>query len=220
MTTEIDICNLSLGSIGVSTYLPDGDGTIAGSTATSTAALLFKRILPQSRDLLLREHFWQFARQYASLTQLSDGTGKEWADEWGFSYTYPTNCLRVRRLVDDVGDTSPLPWKWVVRNDGGTKVILTDYDEDEAVIEFTARQTTALDANYMDLPPESWRQALVHLLGMQARPTLAKVVRGGPTQADDADLYTYWLGAAIKDDANESEERDDPSSSFERARTL
>lgn len=216
MADEIEICNLTLIAIGVTTYLPtDGDGTIAGTTATSTAANLFKKLYPHDLNLLLRSHFWQFARGYAGLTQLSDGTGKDWVDEWRFSYTYPADCLRVRRFVNDLSDKSPLPYKFVIRNDGGTKVILSDYDEADAVIEYTQR----LDDTDVALFIEPFKQALIHLMAMHARPALAKQNDKARDQVNDADLYRFWWGEAVADDSNESEERDDPDPSMIRERT-
>jgi len=93
MATETEIVNLALGRIGVSIALTDLD------TDTSAEAQAAQRIFDQDRDAVLRDFPWPFATTYAEPT-LAYGTSEDAANaDWQFAYRYPSNAMKVRRVL-------------------------------------------------------------------------------------------------------------------------
>lgn len=87
-TTKTHICNLALRHIGVSRRLTDVD---TDGTANALACLDFYEDALQD---VLRAHRWPFATKYALMFWLEDSP----TSEWGYSYMYPADCLKIRRL--------------------------------------------------------------------------------------------------------------------------
>src|ERR1051325_9173215 len=105
MATKTHIVNLALLRIGVSQRVSDVD------TEQTTEALSAKLIFDDERDFVLRDFSWPFARKYATPV-LIDGTVDAPANgDWIFAYTYPNDCLFVRRVMNCQGRqaTSPPP---------------------------------------------------------------------------------------------------------------
>lgn len=158
--TEITIANMALARISVPRPLTDaGDGLIASCTDGNAEQRLCELWYPQVRDQLLEAFPWTFARGYVDLVLNDDGTGEEWEYEWNYAYTYPADCLKVRRFVNDLGSglygywheqpgrfgqmgSWTEAWRYVIRDHDGTRVILTDVESGDATIEYTKKITT------------------------------------------------------------------------------
>jgi len=211
---EISICNMALTNIRVSRQLATGDGTIAGTADTSTYATILQLWYPKARDLLVSMYDWAFCRAYVALVEASDGTGKLWINEWDHSYTYPASCAKVRRFVDDLGEKNPMPWKFVVRNDGAVKVLLSDVDTASANVEYTLEQA----ATDVDLFPIGFDVCLSYLLAGFILPTLSKATGKEKHKLDLSDMANHWFGEAVRQDAAEEVARDDPDSDYQTDR--
>lgn len=160
--SEIVLCNGALSRIGSGQQLTSSDGTLANCVETTQAAYKACSLwFETTRDRLLEMHPWPFARKYATLTLNDSGSGEAWEYEWDNAYTYPSDCLKIRRFVNDFGAVwgyagsayyygGPVPlvgwigspqWRYVVRHHAGAKVILTDVATGDADLEYTFQNT-------------------------------------------------------------------------------
>jgi len=185
MTTEVQLCNLALSQLGVTEQIASvGTGTLAEVTATGLKVDLCNQWYAYSRDEFLKAYPWRFARKFATLALADDGTGEIWRFEWANAYTYPTDCLQLRRFVNDLGGGSwgygepynasefagaDLSWRYVVRVHDGDKVILTDVSEVDADMEYTEKVT---DLDRWDGNPSAVT-SLMWLLGHRLAPGLS-----------------------------------------------
>lgn len=94
MATDVDIANMVCGRLGTR-------ATIADLSENSTEAREINRWYETVRDDLLGTIDWTFNRVSAALS--SSGTAP---DRWGYSYAYPSDCLKLWRL--DFGSG----WSW------------------------------------------------------------------------------------------------------------
>jgi hypothetical protein len=158
--TEVLICNMSLSRIGVSEQIVSAGGTIAGASTSSVAQEQCLLWYDRCRDRVLEAAPWTFARGFVLLVEADDGDGEIWEDTWDFAYTYPADCVTVRRFVDDVNrgygyadygygyqDSTrgiDRSWRFVIRQHASAKVIMTDVTGTNANIEYTKRVTDVL----------------------------------------------------------------------------
>lgn len=137
MTSEVAICNLALGRIGI-------DKTIASLTEQSKEARNCARFYEHCRDLTLSDGVWPFAVKTVALALLSN-TGK--LGGWGYQYQKPSDALRILELTteDEVTQTASAytdccgPWlpyrgsglyafRMALAADGNTQVILSNLE--------------------------------------------------------------------------------------------
>lgn len=125
MSSEVEICNMGLGYVGVAREI---DALDEGSTESDQC----QRYYTQTRDATLRDFAWPFANKVQALALVAEDPN----DDWSFAYRYPTDCLKALRLV--TGDrvaTAPPPFE--IGHDDAGKLIYTD--QAEAVLKFTRR---------------------------------------------------------------------------------
>lgn len=117
-TTDVDVCNLSLASLGLDPISSLSDTTQEARTCNSFYSLM--------RDNYLTEHDWSFAEKILELTEidpLPDGY-----EQFDYGYEYPSDCLKARAIVD--GETK-LEWPFIIQNrviagPANEKFLLTD----------------------------------------------------------------------------------------------
>jgi hypothetical protein len=87
--TEIEIANAALSYLGQDAILSFGD--------ECKAARLCKQWYPVSRDTLLREYVWNFAKVSAEAAEIADPNGIPGALRAHFPhiFAYPVDCLRL-----------------------------------------------------------------------------------------------------------------------------
>ena len=85
--SEVQICNLAL--------LKFGSTTIASLTEDTKEGISCNVIYPLMRDLMLYSYPWNFAMERADISAELLTTP---AFQWDYSYTLPTDCLRVWQL--------------------------------------------------------------------------------------------------------------------------
>lgn len=83
LNSEVQICNSALVKIGVTNL-------IGALTEETEEAVACNQLYEQVRDEVTRDHFWNFAVTFASLT--ADAVAPSWG--YAHSYTLPTDCLR------------------------------------------------------------------------------------------------------------------------------
>lgn len=124
--TEIQVCQRALGMVGVTTQL--SGTTVASLGAGSNDAeqqvvLWYQPVL----DAMLRAAPWGFATMGVALTQDETASTQTWADQWGFTYTYPAAAYIVFGILNR-GRLDPAIKFKVGLNDSGDKVIFCDMD--------------------------------------------------------------------------------------------
>lgn len=122
MTTSIDITNRAIAQIG-------GRAQITSFTDGSAEGLYAGLLYAPLRDFMLREGDYDFSILPATLT-LSGAVGLPWV----FSYSYPSNGIRVRSLIPTVyNPLDPRPIEYNVVSGGGSKFIFTKESASSAI---------------------------------------------------------------------------------------
>ena len=200
MTSKTEICNLALSHLGHSKEIGNVD------TEASAWASACRRFYDIARDTAQRDFDWPFATKIASLGLLEE----EPNDEWNYSYQYPSDCIKVRRILSGIRlDTrdSQIPYK-IANGDTG-RIIFSD--QATAQIEYTVKITN----------PGHWSEdftlALSYRLAMFIAP---RVTRGDPFNLRQAAETEYMkiLSDALANAFNEEQQDKQPESEFIRAR--
>lgn len=160
MASEVEICNMALSHIGVGEEIQDL------ATESSEEARACRRFYEPARDELLRSFPWPFATKWADLGLVASAP-TESGEEWGFKYRYPSDCLKLRRIVTGARqDTqeSVIPFK--VARDASGLLIYTD--QEDAEVEYTFREE---DPGRF---PYDFALALSYRLGAYLAPRLSK----------------------------------------------
>jgi hypothetical protein len=91
MTSVVAIANMALSRIGNSQRINALD---EASIQAEQCALFYET----SRDMVLRDYPWGFATSFASLAQLAISDDPS----YGYTYALPSDCLKVRGIVNPV----------------------------------------------------------------------------------------------------------------------
>ncbi len=118
MASETDLLNDALGQIGVSPITAIDDGSINANYC--------KRFYPALRDALTRSHHWNWALKRIELAQ--DAIAPLFG--YAYSYTLPSDCLKVVEFNGANTDTTTLPLniffkiegRNLLTNDGTVKI--------------------------------------------------------------------------------------------------
>lgn len=203
MSSELDICNMALGHLGVSTKIQN---LAAERSKEAQACRLFYE---PTRDEVLRDFDWSFARRREALSKVADDPNTD----WNYSYRKPAGALAVRSLPNDAGIRVDTPASRVVFEEGSdTTGELIFADQTDAEVTYTYRETVA-----EKFPPD-FVSALSLLLAARIGPQVA-----GGDQFKLADraylLYTRFIQKAQANAANENGRLDpDPDAEMIRIR--
>jgi hypothetical protein len=88
--SETGICNMALGRIGEKRI-----NDFTNSDEAGTPAIQCRLHYNQTRDALIRSHWWRFARSRATLSQNAEYTADTTTFEWDFAYDLPNDYLRM-----------------------------------------------------------------------------------------------------------------------------
>lgn len=204
MASKVDIFNMALGHLAVTT-------TVASPTENTKERKTLDRYYDIALEAVLRDRDWPFATRYKNPALVTDFTAEDDAtNEWGYAYRYPTDCLKVRRIMGNEGRTSPnkIPFR-IVSDDNG-RLIYTD--QEDAKIEYTVRI-----ADPVRFPPD-FIIALSLRLAAYGAPGLT---RGDQTKLGQRalELYIAEMGIAAANSMNEEQvDRNEPDSEFIRER--
>lgn len=195
MDSVIDICNIGLSHIRARSI----NSLEESSTEAQQCALHFDGL----RDSVLRAVDWQFAKKAVALTLKF-----EQPLEWRYAYQYPTDCLKLRRVVGDYFFKDQTAYglrnRFAYANDslrpdveapfeleniGGEKVIVTDEPEAYGIYTKKISDPAIFDPLFT--------QALAWLVAA----TLAIPVIGGDygrkVREDSLGMYRSMLDSAI-----------------------
>ena len=196
MSSDVEICNLALASIGIGQEISSLD-------EPSQEAAKCKLFFANCRDRILADFDWPFARQYYTLGLVAEDPNADWS----YSYRYPATCLRARSIVGATRkDTSRIPFS--LGSDASGKLIYTD--EPEAVLRMTAAIT---DAELFD---PLFVSAFAWLLGSRLATGLA---RDSKIAAEAYRMYLMDIASARAGAQNESGQDEAPDAESIRARS-
>ena len=123
-TKDTEICNMALGRIHANTI-----DSIEDNTDTQVEAIQCRLIYSQTRDALIRSHWWRMARARATLSQNADYTADPTTFEWTFAYDLPKNFMRMKKPWEDTvpGNLElklsyALEGKQLLSNEGSMKI--------------------------------------------------------------------------------------------------
>tara|TARA_R110002096_G_scaffold58166_2_gene146820 strand:- start:1351 stop:1941 length:591 start_codon:yes stop_codon:yes gene_type:complete len=195
MASEVQIAKLALQHIGDRFDISD-------LTESTPEAEQVNLIFVDTRDALLRQHPWNFAKKYATPAALTATV----PGNWDYAYIYPTDAVRVLGVIDPLETGVAIKFE-VARNENNAKVILTD--QVDAEFYYTAKIT---DSTQFD--PE-FTMALSYKLAAK----LAMPLTGERAIAGDMDtLATNTINSAWETDSNEGIEEDLPEAPWIQAR--
>lgn len=120
MATEVSICNTALSYLG-------SVSTISALTDQTNEAAICDLHFDNTRNALLEEHDWAFARSQATLVE----DGGDAPSGWTYVYTLPADCVSPRAIYTD---TDPIDFDLVY--DGTNTLLVTD--EEDAILIYTA----------------------------------------------------------------------------------
>lgn len=189
MSSVVQICNMALARIGVSSFI----SSLSEATNEARMCSLFYEPM---RDFALRDGLWNFARKQQALADA--GTPPE---QWAYKYALPDDFLKARFIwmpgTPVLPGTYEVPGQTIfvteqrvrfeIANDGGQKVLYTNQPEAELVYTARVEDVTLYDPIFVS--------ALAYLLASEiamplaVQPSLAK-------QALDAYRVTASMAAA------------------------
>lgn len=140
MASVVEICNAALGNIGV-------QQTIASLDEKSKEASACKRFYEQARNELLRARNWPFATRFVqlALVETFDGT-----QAWDYSYRYPADCEKVRRVIpSNIGVDEDFRSPFIVLSDDSGKLIYSNIDLAKAEITFRITNPSLFDSLFV-----------------------------------------------------------------------
>lgn len=182
MTTEIEICGMALNLVGKDPIVSFTDADRVQS------AKLCKVFYPASRDAMLREHPWGFARKQVYLTQNENET----IHGFDYAYYYPSDCIMARSIYAGLDPANHYPFGVQVSADGNSRLIVTSVED--AVLEYTKAITNPNMFDPLFIEALAWR------ISIQLAFPLTGKAKGVESQQKG---YSNALAAAKVFDANE-----------------
>ncbi len=181
--TAVQICNMALVAIG--------ERTITALTDANENGRRCNQLYDFARQSVLQAHPWNFATVVKPLALLNGET----VPDWDYLYSYPSNCLAVRRVYNEstVGDPREHKYRTLTSPDTYTHAIATD--QVDAYIEYT------YDAMDPTRYSKSFVQALVFYLAFLLSPKLTGNEKKASTMLQ---LYNLEISNAQQHDAQES----------------
>lgn len=200
LTSITSISNLALSHLGHSKEIVNYE------TDTTQEAKTIRRYFQTALENTLRDYPWPFATKLDDLVLVSTYPN----DEWGFSYRYPTDCLRLRRILSGVRNDnrqSRVPYK-VGRDDTG---LLIFTDQEDAKIEYT----------YKEFDPQRYPADFVMAFSLRLASFIAPNITGGDVNGMGnraLQLYLHEIDKAKSSATVEEQDEEVPESDFIRSR--
>lgn len=203
MASVIDICNIALSNIRA--------GSINSLTESSLQAQQCSLKYEILRDRCLREITWQFAHKLTPLAVVTTDIFN-----WAYAYQYPTDCLKINRLV---GSYEEIPA-------GSTDYISRRLDERVLSLKTLRQQIPYEVFNYADkktlgsdqpdlridyvakvtdpnLFSDDFIMALSHLISAEVAIPIVGAELGRALRSDSLQLYKEYLASAMASDMND-----------------
>lgn len=200
-TTEI--ANMALSHLGSSKDIADLD------TEASAEATACRRFYATSLRQTLRDFHWPFATKYAALGLVAT-TPSEIDGEWAYSYRYPSDCVKLRRIVSNTRpETRQARVPFQIARDTTGLLVYTNLALAE--VEYTYAETSVIRF------PDDFVQAL----SLRIAGYIAPRVTGGDQfkmGQRALQLYVWEIDRARASAGNEEQAHEDPASQLERDR--
>lgn len=195
--TEVQICNIALGYLGV-------EKRISSRTEESKEARLCAQYFDHARDLVLEETEWPFAQKYETLALIQE----EPNEEWPYEYRVPADCLRAIRIVPGSAiRNEAVPVPFTTSYDGGPTLWT---DRNPVQLQYTARITDPVYWSPSFAEALAWKLAVMVAMPMAIKETLR----------DRAEAhYTIAIHAAASHSLNSVVQDEVPDGEFVRARS-
>lgn len=171
MASETEICNLALSHLGVGKEISDLE------TDRSEEASACRRFYDSTVEKALADFPWPFATRFATLALVEEDP----TDEWAYSYRYPSDCLKIRRILSGARqDSLGSRVAYRIASDASGKLIFTD--QDDAQVEYTVALT---DSALFD---SQFIEALSYYMAFQIAP---RVTAGDPFKLGERAYQLY-----------------------------
>lgn len=200
MSSVVQICNLALSHLG------SGKSIANIGTEKSQEAYACNSFYETARDAVLRDFAWPFATKIVSLGLVETDPN----DEWGYSYGYPSDCLKARRILSGIRNDdrdSRVPFKLIYT---ATRQLIY-CDQEGAELEYTVKVTDA----------ERFSPDFVMALSFRLAAYISPRITGGDRfkQGERATrMYTFEIDKAKASGVNEEQPDQEPESEFIQAR--
>jgi hypothetical protein len=196
MSTPTEIANLSLSHLGVGKEIADIE------TENSQEANACRRFYDISRRATLRDFNWPFATKFETLALVETNP----TTEWGYSYRYPTDCMKLVRLQSGIrNDNRQTRIPFRIIRDASARLVYTDLA--------TACMEYLIDEEDASRFTEDFVLALSFRLAAYTAPRLTS---GDPFKMGERALKLYILEItrAQATAVNEQQDEDKPDSEF------
>jgi len=201
MASQVQIAKLALQHIGDRYDISD----LSEATVEAEQVNL---IFEDTRDWLLRQHPWNFAKKYATPAELTGSGTTAVPGNWERMYLYPPDALRMGGIINPLGDDQPVIKFEVARNSSDERVILCSVEDAE--IFYTARITDTTDFD-----PEFTMAFSYALASKMAMPLTGERSIAADLMAEARN----HINSAWETDSNEGVEESAPDADWIRART-
>jgi hypothetical protein len=187
MATKVGICNQALSHLGIDKDIANLD------TEQGVEARAARTFYDDTLKEVLRDFNWPFSGEIRALGLVEEDPNSE----WDYSYRYPSDCLKVRRILSGSRqDTQSTREPYKIMKDAAGKLILCDRENAES--EFTV---------FVDDPalyPPDFVHAFSLLLAVKMGP---RVTAGDPfgRQEKVASLYLAMVTKAQANAASEEQ---------------
>jgi hypothetical protein len=142
MASKTDVANLAIGHLGYEEEIANVD------SEDSQYAIALRRYHDVALQQMLRDYDWSFATRYAPLALVEEFDEDSDVKEWQFSYRYPVDCLKIRKIYSGVrNDSLESRVKYTINGDDAGRLVYTD--EEDAEIIYTENVTA-----YGRFPPD------------------------------------------------------------------
>lgn len=196
MSSETKIANLAISHLGIGKQI----GVL--SSEQSEEARACRQFYDTARDQTLRDFAWPFATTIADMQLVESDPN----DEWGFSYRYPSDAIKLIRILSGArNDTNNTRVAYKVIKDSSGKLILSDVAD--AQLEYIVRVE---DPSFY---PSDFKMAFSFRLAMYVAPRI--------TSGDDfkiqqklSQFYLNEISMAQANSVNEMQSDVAPESEF------
>lgn len=191
--SDVYICNLALAHIK--------QAPITSLSDNSFRAQQCSQFYDTVRDEVLRSAWWKFAGKVETLSLISN----EIVDDWDYLYTYPSNCLFIRRVDNEytIGLPESPPFEEIISPDTNVKAIACNLES--ASIRFTKKT----------IDPTLYDPSFVMALSMRLAAFLAPSLAGDEKIAQSK-LATYeiLISEAKRFNSSEGQQKKERQSSY------
>ena len=195
-TTDVRLINQALSHLGHTRFI---DARTEDTTEVSVSDVHYDDAV----DYVLEDFAWGFAKRYVTLALVEEDP----SSDWQFSYRYPVNAIKIRRIVTVLGLRDPNPPPFTIGSDDTARLIYTD--EEDAVVEVTYRITDTALFSAQFAEAVSWWLGFLMVPGLAKDPGIA---------ARCYQMYVAMIDRAAAHDGNEGQTHPPDESDAIRAR--